>query len=269
MAREDLVYLVKHGRADEIQELVQTQTKEEYPTSFPAFMEEMLSTYKVSRKNVAIRSGLSQDYTYKLLRGDKKTTERDYILAMCIAIGMNVAQTQHALRVYGMPPLNEADVRSHIILLAIQNKCDIDRTNEWLEKNHYLYLKTNPDMPSAEIKMVYDNAAEVKNPVIHYVGLEEIDREIEAEPCGMAPFDYSYWGDITVKDQNGKIFHVQSVYAPDGEKHVVLDEENFNLAARLMKEQEERFAKLDVKVNESENEELDPKIMDECIRNRL
>ena len=105
----------------------------------------------VSRKNVAVRSGLSQDYVYKLLRGDKRTDERDYILAMCIAIGMNFPQTQHALLSYGMQPLSEGDLRSHLIILAIQDHCDIEVLNAMLEKAGFPLLRTSPDMPKALI----------------------------------------------------------------------------------------------------------------------
>ena len=110
---ERLLQLLKHGRGLEIREYLKTEQKQDYSMDFAIFMDQMLKEHKVSRKTVAIRSGLSQDYTYKLLRGDKKTTERDYILAMCIAIGMNYAQTQHALSIQGMPLLNRTDLPCH------------------------------------------------------------------------------------------------------------------------------------------------------------
>ena len=45
---------------------------------------------------------------------------------LIIAIGMNLAQVQHALRIYGMPVLSKADLRSHIISLGINEGKDID-----------------------------------------------------------------------------------------------------------------------------------------------
>ena len=89
----ELLHLLKYGKSVDLQKQLKNEMKKEYSSSFPAFMDEMLQEHKIKRKDVAVRSGMSQDYVYKLLRGDKKTTERDYILAMCIAIGMNLGQT--------------------------------------------------------------------------------------------------------------------------------------------------------------------------------
>ena len=165
----------------------------------------MIREHKIKRKNIAVRSGMSQDYTYKLLRGDKKTTERDYFLAICIAIGMNLAQVQHALRIYGMPVLSKADLRSHIISLGISEGKDIDEINDWLEKSGFYLIKTSPDMPSAPIKPLEAIHMETST---EYAGgssegkissdedyddigdYEEADIQLHAERCGHAPMDY-------------------------------------------------------------------------------
>ena len=153
MTKNDMIIsLLKHGRSEEVRLHIKELEKESYTEDFCSFMDQMLDEYKVKRKQVAIRSGMSQDYTYKLLRGAKKTTERDYIIAMCIAIGMNLSQVQHALSIYGMPMLNREDTRGNVLYAAIQNGLDIDQTNEWLEKAGLLLLRTNPSMPSAPIK---------------------------------------------------------------------------------------------------------------------
>ena len=77
---KELLRLLKHGRAEELAELAE-EMKPTYADSFPAFMDQMLKEHHLKRSTVARRSGLSQDYLYKLLRGDKRTTERDYIIA--------------------------------------------------------------------------------------------------------------------------------------------------------------------------------------------
>lgn len=79
MNEDELLYLLKHGRADDIRFIFKDVQEKSYPEEFTAFIDAMIREHKIKRKNIAIRSGMSQDYTYKLLRGDKKTTERDYI----------------------------------------------------------------------------------------------------------------------------------------------------------------------------------------------
>ena len=80
--RQEILRLLKYGRGEEVRAIVEERKRQNYPNAFVPFMDQMIREHKVSRKNVAVRSGLSQDYVYKLLRGDKHTDERDYILAM-------------------------------------------------------------------------------------------------------------------------------------------------------------------------------------------
>ena len=227
---EEIIRLLKHGRSDEVKNYVEEQKKQNYPEDFTIFMDQMIAENHLKRKDVAIRSGLSQDYTYKLLRGVKKTTERDYILAMCIAIGMNLPQIQHALTIYGMPILNRADSRSNLLYLAIENHLDIDGINEWLEKAGFFLLRTSTDMPSAPIELSSDyflaHSANISLGDVKHT-YEEIDRRIEAERSGNAPMDYDYQGILTVEDETGKKYHVISLYSVERELFLVLDEEGF------------------------------------------
>ena len=240
MNEDELLYLLKHGRADDIRFIFKDIEEKSYPEDFPTFIDAMIREHKIKRKNIAIRSGMSQDYTYKLLRGNKKTTERDYILAICIAIGMNLAQVQHALRIYGMPVLSKADLRSHIISLGISEGKDIDEINDWLEKSGFYLIRTSPDMPSAPIKSLeevlmeapaehagdYSQGSISSDEDIDDIGdYEEADIQIHAERCGHAPMDYMYWGEIKLQNYEGKVYYVRNYYHPEGEVFTVLTEE--------------------------------------------
>ena len=81
----EILHLLKYGRNEDAKRYFSEKKKAKYSMEFPLFMDKMLKEHGISRKNVAIKAGLSQDYTYKLLRGDKKTNERDYIIAICMA----------------------------------------------------------------------------------------------------------------------------------------------------------------------------------------
>lgn len=227
MNEDELLYLLKHGRADDIRFIFKDIEERSYPENFPAFIDAMIREHKIKRKNIAIRSGMSQDYTYKLLLGDKKTTERDYILAICIAIGMNLAQVQHALRIYGMPVLSKADLRSHIISLGISEGKDIDEINDWLEKSGFYLIRTSPDMPSAPIKPLgvdhvepsMENVGDfsvgkiVSSEDLDDIGdYEESDIQLHAERCGPAPMDYMYWGEIKLQNEEENTYYVRNYY---------------------------------------------------------
>ena len=231
--RQEIIHLLKHGRSDEIRAMVEQQKRKNYSNEFVPFMAQMLQEYKISRKNVAVRSGLSQDYVYKLLRGDKHTDERDYILAMCFAIGMNLAQTQHALSSYGMPILSEGDIRSCIIILAIRDGIGIDELNTMLEKAGFPLLKTSPDMPSAVITDTSLTAESEKTRKERH--FEEIDSFTDGHHNGgNAPFDYDYQGWIKVRDEDGRIYQVEAVFTSDYTSFIVFTEEQRREAVRLM-----------------------------------
>lgn len=241
--RQEILRLLKYGRGDEVRTMVEQQKKLNYPNEFVPFMDQMIREHKISRKNVAVQSGLSQDYVYKLLRGNKHTDERDYILAMCFAIGMNLAQTQHALSSYGMQKLSDGDLRSHIIILAIQNGDGIPELDEMLEKAGFPLLKTSPDMPSAPIMDTSPIDDEEHNAVMALRmrrEFEEIDSFTEGHHNGgNAPFDYDYQGWIRVRDESGQIYQVEAVFKADGSSFIVFTDEQRKEAERLMNQRDQ------------------------------
>ena len=60
-----------------------------------------------------------------------------YILAICFALKMSYLETQIALELYPMPVLNGDDLRSSIIISALNNSLTIDELNDWLEKANF------------------------------------------------------------------------------------------------------------------------------------
>ena len=99
----DIAHLLKSGNKELIQQMLKERESRVLPESFTQYMDEMIASKKVKRAQIAQRAGLSRNYLYKLLRGDKKTTERDYILAVCMAMSMDLHETQHALEIYPFP----------------------------------------------------------------------------------------------------------------------------------------------------------------------
>lgn len=224
----EIIKLLKRGAStQEIDSFISEQRKQAYAQDFTTFMNEMIEKKHLKRKDIPARTGLSQDYTYKLLRGDKKTNERDYVLAMCIALEMNIAETQHALEIYPMPTLSFSDIRSQIIYHAIEGHLDIHRLNELLEKSGFPYIRVSPDMPHADIEYnapiefaTFSKANNLNGKKTYKV----INEEIVAEHIGHAPTDYCYSGTKVVEDAEGDQFFVSAHYSPMGDIFVVLED---------------------------------------------
>ena len=244
---QEVINLLKNG-ADPyvIQSKIAEGTKS-FSKDFVSFMQDMLDKYHIKRTEIARRSGISQDYLYKVLNGSKKTAEKDYVIAICIAIGMNVPETQHALKINGLALLDDRDLRERILLTCISEQRGVFKTNAWLEKAGFPELRVSKDME--EYIPHYDfseEEASINNVVnAKKKKYKEVDREISAERCGHAPYDYSYLGKIVVEDENSDRFYVYGYYSPLYSFYAVIDEKSYidnNLA--------EEFEELDMVATE-------------------
>lgn len=147
----EIAHLMKYGSTEEIRAYFDKKRKLQKQEDFFSFINDLIDNSPFKRAEVAQRAGLSRDYVYKLLRGDKKTTERDYILALCFALKLDILDTQHALELYPFPILDDEDPRSAVIKTGIMTGIDLDTMNEWLEKASFPMIRTSPDMPCAEV----------------------------------------------------------------------------------------------------------------------
>lgn len=237
----DIAHLLKSGNKDLIQQMLKERESQVLPESFTQYMDEMIASKKLKRAQIAQRAGLSRDYLYKLLRGDKKTTERDYILAVCIAMSMNLHEAQHALEIYPFPLLDDSDARDEVIITGINEGVSIDTLDDWLELCEFPLLRTSPDMPSADLGPRRSTSADPsmaqsyleKSISNRRKNMEELYTKVDAQHCGNAPFDYVYVGEIQVKSGT-EIFYVQGIFPPDGcdsfqvAKKTLFSEEDFS-----------------------------------------
>lgn len=73
--------------------------------TFSAYMHEMLEKYGKTQQEVFLQADLPERFGYKLISEEKHTKQRDYILRICYACGMDLPETQRALTLYGMAQL--------------------------------------------------------------------------------------------------------------------------------------------------------------------
>lgn len=224
--------MIKNGYSkEEICQFIDDDCKENRSTDFASFMQYMLDKYAVKRKEIADITGISQDYIYKLLNGAKRTNERDYLVAIAIAIGLNINETQHILEINDLHILDTRDLRDHILFKSIEDGVSFHRINERLNKAGLPYLRVNKDMDkytpnysgSASLEKITRPRSLDYTP--KYV---EISKEIRAEQTGPAPMDYAYIGNISVKDEYNNVFYIQGHYQQGIAAFSVLDEENHN-----------------------------------------
>ena len=224
----NIALLMKRGRVDEIQLFMSQQSGAKEDEQFTSYIDELIRSKKMSRAKIAAQIGLSKDYMYKVLRGDKKTSERDYIIAICISMKATLLETQKALRLYPFPILDISDERSTIIMAAIQTGVEWYTLNEWLEKAGYPLLKVSPDMPSAKIgpvrstvlyqDMINSNADEGRKPSTQrrFIKMKKSEPFVVAEHFGNAPFDFFYMAELELTADDGRRVYTRACFWPDG-----------------------------------------------------
>ena len=227
--REVLGMLKAGVPADEIQNYIRSTEINEYSPVFVDFMQDMIEKYHIKRIYISRITGISQDYLYKILNGSKHTAERDYIIAMCCAIGMNVPETQHALETNRMPLLTDRDIRDQVILVSIEEGVSVHKLNDRLERAGFPWLRVTNDMEQYIPRISMPSETVILKPRIPSVIYRETDRQIRAFHSGSAPFDYTYAGVITVEDTGGRRFFVQGYYSDSFRAFTVMDEENYRI----------------------------------------
>lgn len=104
-------------------------------TRFSAFVTDVLKEKKLKRVTVFQRADIPERLGYKLLSGERRTDERDWILRLCIASGMNLKQLQRALKLYGFSELYAKLRRDAVITVAVnQGKIWAWEVDELLKK---------------------------------------------------------------------------------------------------------------------------------------
>ena len=77
------------------------------------------------------------NYAGRIIRYEKHSKNRDLILGLCIGAHFSLPEINRALKLYEMPPLYARVKRDAIIISAISdNRYELDRINQLLEKNH-------------------------------------------------------------------------------------------------------------------------------------
>lgn len=100
---------------------------------FSSYMKSIMKENGVLQQEVFLNADIPERYGYKLISEEKHTKQRDIILRICYAAKFSLAQTQEALKIYGMPCLYPRVARDAIIMI-----CFNERPGSILDVNTFL-----------------------------------------------------------------------------------------------------------------------------------
>lgn len=123
---EKLLSLIDQN-PERLQEYKKCHEKDKH-RDFVSFIDNYISSKGLKRDHINRQANLT-NYGYKVLNGTKHTTNRDLIVRICLAMGMNLDDMQTALKLYDMRLLDDSVFRDAIIIAGIvtgKSVVDID-----------------------------------------------------------------------------------------------------------------------------------------------
>ena len=87
--------------------------------SLHGFLNEIMADHKISIPDLIDRSGISKNYIYNILGGERMNPGRDKVIAICIGLGASFNQTNRALELVKHSALYPRDERDARIAIAI------------------------------------------------------------------------------------------------------------------------------------------------------
>ena len=100
------------------------------------YMRGKFKEHGILQQNIFLAADIPERYGYKLISGEKHTTDRNTILRICLAAEFTLEETQEALILYGMAPLYWRIPRDAAFIVAFHNRIyDIHDVDDILRKN--------------------------------------------------------------------------------------------------------------------------------------
>ena len=122
---------------DKIQEYIDTNSDSIYKDelAFSEYMKDMFRIKGYTQQEVFLRADMPERYGYKIISMEKHTVQRDVIIRLCMASEFDKAETNRALKLYGLSELYSRIPRDAVIIVAINSKIrNIDEVNDLLKK---------------------------------------------------------------------------------------------------------------------------------------
>ena len=110
------------------------RNQEEFVIPLSDYLINLLTEKNLTKQAVIERSGIQREYAYHIFSGTKKNPSRPKILALALAMDLNLEKTQYLLRYAKQSPLYPRNPWDSIIISAIEQKLNVLQTNELLNQ---------------------------------------------------------------------------------------------------------------------------------------
>lgn len=108
--------------------------REEFVKPLNEYLLDLLEKKSLKRANVIRNSGLNREYGYRIFNGTGKNPSRPKILALALAMELDLEEVQYLLRYAGMGVLYPRNSWDAVIISALEQKLSVMQTNELLDR---------------------------------------------------------------------------------------------------------------------------------------
>ena len=110
------------------------RNQEEFVKPLHEYLQDLLKQKHLIKQEVVEKSKLDRTYAYHIFSGNRKNPSRPKLLALSIAMNLNLEETQYLLRYANQGLLYPRNQWDSVIISAINQKLDVIQTNELLHQ---------------------------------------------------------------------------------------------------------------------------------------
>lgn len=99
--------------------------------TFPEYLNRQLLIRHMSAAELISAAQIQRNYGYQILDG-RRTPSRDKVIALCLALHLDIPGTHRALILTGHGELYAKNRRDSILIFALEKKLSVQETNELL-----------------------------------------------------------------------------------------------------------------------------------------
>ncbi len=164
-----------------------------------------------TRSTLAEIIGIDLSALTKIINGLQRTKKRDLIIALCVALELSYDETNQALKLYGMAPLNSNDRRDLLIGQALRDKLSVTALNTALDKHGFPVLNIQRSVKEEEepyYPLSSTDYEEVSIRVTPYcVAGDDADRDLNNR---YRPENFDYHGEMVIREkkENGVSYRI-------------------------------------------------------------
>ena len=146
--RNEVFYINNHMTAGLEHAIRKMNTLEEFEAAYPPeflkeddhvgnYLGDLLYKYERKASAVSEAAGLASSYVGNIVNGKKRNPSRDALIAICLAIGVDMDEVQYLLKYAGQAPLYVRRRRDVVIWFGFMKQMSLDKVDENLINRGY------------------------------------------------------------------------------------------------------------------------------------